>query len=202
MWTSSPHPRRTDSVASFDSDSISDGANLTYYHVYIPAPPHWNPKLAEQYHLDTRNFFAWMFCKPIVGYSLGQALVSLAERMAMYRSAPQDRNVDDILDYIDEQAYADFRECPDHALGVLLFAEQHRLQDVWTDAFVHCVGMNDRLLSSPGFEVSTTRALIVTSQLTGCPACQSSIQSSDHDGETGNGCTTRAGRTTVDQFSG
>ncbi|KAI9884307.1 MAG: hypothetical protein M1823_003916 [Watsoniomyces obsoletus] len=167
MWTSSALPRRVESAASFDSLSTIDGANLLYYHIYIPAPSHWSPKQIEQYHLDTRNFFAWMFCKPIVGTNLGQALVSLAERMGIYRSAPQERNVEDILDYIDEQAYADFRECPDHALGVLLFAEHHRLQDVWTDAFVHCVGMNDRLLSSPGFEPVSraSKALIMTARL-------------------------------------
>lgn len=72
--------------------------------------------------------------------------------MQVFRSNDEG-NQQDILDYIDEQAYSDFRECPDHALGVLYFAEELQLQDLWTDAFVHCAGMNDRLASSPGLEV-------------------------------------------------
>lgn len=72
--------------------------------------------------------------------------------MEVFRSNGQG-NQQDIVDYLDEQAYSDFRECPDHALGVLYFAEELRLQDLWIDAFVHCVGMSDRLFSSPGLEV-------------------------------------------------
>lgn len=152
---SRPYRRRlSDSESSSDDGDMGETRHAARYALYVPAPSYCNDKQAYGYHLGTRNFFAWMFCKPIVGHDLGQALLSLGERMALFRSGRQERNLSDLLDYLDEQAYSDFRECLDHALGVLLFAEQHQLHQLWIDAFAHCVGMNDRLGSSPGFEVS------------------------------------------------
>ncbi len=93
-----------------------------------------------------------MFEKPLVGSRLGESLISLLERMDEYRSYPQE-NQDDILAFIDSQEYSDFRDCPDHALAVLHFAEKSELRELWTDAFVHCAGMNNDLLASAEFEV-------------------------------------------------
>ena len=152
------HRRRSHATGSLDEDGAVDPARVRFA-LYVPAPAYCAGKRMQEYHLGTRNFFAWMFCKPIVGYNLGEALLSLSERMALFRPALE-RNVPDIVDYLDEQRYLDFRECPDHALGVLLFAEQHRLWELWTDAFAHCVGMSDQLASSPGFAVSSRLALL------------------------------------------
>ena len=66
-----------------------------------------------------------------------------------------EENEDDILAYLDGQEYTDFRECPDHALAVLQFAERFEYRELWTDAFVHCAGMNDKLVLSAEFEVRT-----------------------------------------------
>lgn len=68
-------------------------------------------------------------------------------------------NQDDLLAYIDGQDYSDFRECPDHALAVLQFAEKFELRELWTDAFVHCAGMNNDLTSSAEFNVSLVHTL-------------------------------------------
>lgn len=95
-----------------------------------------------------------MFEKPLVGARLGEALISLSERMEEYRSNSQE-NQDDILTYIDGQEYSDFRDCPDHALAVLQLAEELELRELWTDAFVHCAGMNNELVASAEFEVWT-----------------------------------------------
>lgn len=155
VHTRQQHERPSGSASSSDDDGQGHGRRFESPHhvLYIPAPSYCSSKQAHEYHLGTRNFFAWMFCKPIVGPNLGQTLVSLGERMALFRLG-QERNITDLLDYLNEQGYSDFRECPDHALGVLLFAEQYQLQELWIDAFAHCVGMNDRLVSSPGFAVS------------------------------------------------
>ena len=123
-----------------------------HYELYIPAPPHLSREEAFRYHLTTRNFFAWMFGKPLVGDRLGEALVTLLERMNEYRPY-EEQNQDDILTYIDGQEYSDFRDCPDHALAVLQFAERFELRELWTDAFVHCAGMNNELAASAEFEV-------------------------------------------------
>ena len=93
-----------------------------------------------------------MFEKPLVGPRLGGALTALHERMNEYRPDSEE-NEDDFLAYIDGQDYADFRECPDHALAVLQVAETFEYRDLWTDAFVHCVGMNNRLVLSAEFSV-------------------------------------------------
>ena len=93
-----------------------------------------------------------MFEKPIVGSLLGQSLISLYQRMNEFRP-DEEENQDDILEYLDVQGYTDFRECPDHALAILQFSEKFQYRDLWTDAFVHCTGMNGSLLSSAEFNV-------------------------------------------------
>ena len=72
--------------------------------------------------------------------------------MNEYR-AEEENNLEDLLHFIDGQEYTDFRECPDHALAVLGFAEFFKLQTLWTDAFVHCAGMYKDLASSGEYEV-------------------------------------------------
>lgn len=93
-----------------------------------------------------------MFDKPLVGDRLGRALISLLERMNEYRPSPDD-NLDEILAYMDDQGYTDFRDCPDFALAVLQFSETFQHRELWIDAFVHCTGMNDQLDDSAEFEV-------------------------------------------------
>lgn len=152
---SRPVPESPSSTASSSSSDSGYGRNrlgARKHELYIPAPAHLSREEAFQYHLTTRNFFAWMFEKPVVGPRLGEALVSLQERMDVFRP-DKEENRDDILAYLDFQGYTDFRECPDHALAVLQFSERFEYQDLWTDAFVHCAGMNDRLIDSSEFEV-------------------------------------------------
>lgn len=123
------------------------------YHLYIPPPATVEREEAFLYHTATRNFFAWIFRKSLVGNNLGGALVGLFNSMNQFRSAGED-NVQAIMDYMDEEGYADMRNHPDHALALLFFAEQFHFRDLWIDAFAHCTGMNEKLIASPGFEVS------------------------------------------------
>ncbi|MCJ1477516.1 hypothetical protein MMC13_006188 [Lambiella insularis] len=159
-------PTETVSSSSDDGGYFSNPSAQGKYELYIPAPPHLNREEALQYHLTTRNFFAWMFEKPVVGYKLGDALASLLDRMNEYRPDSEE-NQDDILAYIDSLSYSDFRDCPDHALAALNFAEAFEIGDLWTDAFVHCSGMNDDLVSSTEFSSisKTTKALITRAHL-------------------------------------
>lgn len=125
------------------------------HELYVPPPPDADRKEAFLYHIATRNFFAWIFGKSLVGNHLGAALVGLLNRMSQFRSPGED-NVQAIMDYMDEEGYADMRNQPDHALGILFFAEHFHFRDLWIDAFAHCTGMNERLINSPGFEVGQT----------------------------------------------
>lgn len=93
-----------------------------------------------------------MYDLPIVGDRLGEALNATLERMSIYRP-DKEVNLEEFLPYLDSQGYTDFRECPDHSLAILQFAERYELKDLWTDAFVHCAGMNDNLILSGEFEV-------------------------------------------------
>ncbi|KAH7360464.1 hypothetical protein BKA65DRAFT_391868 [Rhexocercosporidium sp. MPI-PUGE-AT-0058] len=146
-------------------DSYFGQSKHKVYELYIPAPPNVDRGEAFLYHTATRNFFAWIFGKSLVGVHLGGALVGLLNSMNEFRSVGED-NVQGIIDYMDEEGYADMRNAPDHALGVLYFAEHFRFRDLWIDAFAHCTGMNERLISSPGFEYTTrtTRALVTRSR--------------------------------------
>lgn len=149
---------KTPSPTSSDGETTTDSSsNRIHHELYIPAPSHLSREDAFLYHLTTRNFFAWMFEKPLVGGRLGEALVSLLERMNDYRPNDEE-NLDDILAYIDTQEYSDFRDCPDHALAILQFAEKFELRELWTDAFVHCAGMNHELAASAEFEVRKLRS--------------------------------------------
>lgn len=135
-----------------DGEPVDTHSFVAKYEIYVPAPSHLSREDAFRYHLTTRNFFAWMFDLPIVGDRLGEALNATFERMSMYRP-DKEHNLEDFLQYLDSQGYTDFRECPDHALATLQFAERYQLKDLWTDAFAHCAGMNDNLIVSGEFEV-------------------------------------------------
>lgn len=151
--------RGTPSPSSIDSGvALEPPSQFSQGELYIPAPSHLSREETFQYHLTTRNFFAWIYERPLVGDRLGGALIALLERMNNFRSKDEE-NQNDILAYIDGQEYCDFRECPDHALAVLQFAEKFELRELWTDAFVHCAGMNNDLASSAEFEVSITRTV-------------------------------------------
>ena len=147
-----PHPVPVVSSTAPD-DLIHEGLSpAVMYELYVPAPSHLSREDAFRFHITTRNFFAWMFDLPIVGDRLGQSLVALLDRMNQFRP-DEIENQDDMLVFLDDQEYTDFRECPDHALAVLHLAETYRYQELWTDAFVHCAGMNDQLVLSSEFEV-------------------------------------------------
>ena len=96
-----------------------------------------------------------MYDLPVVGDSLGGALVALLERLNRFRPDPA-QNEGDMLAYLASQDYVDFRDCPDHSLALLNFAETCQNRELWTDAFVHCAGMYDDLTLSGEFEVMIT----------------------------------------------
>ncbi len=129
--------------------------------LYIPPPPGSNKLQALDYHLATRNFFAWVFRRSMVGSQLGGALVGVWHSMREFRLADAD-HVQDLLDYMDEEGYLDMSSQPNHALAVLQLAEVLQRRDLYIDAFAHCAGMSDRLFLSPEYEgiSSISRKLI------------------------------------------
>ncbi|KAI5465372.1 hypothetical protein BGZ63DRAFT_419947 [Mariannaea sp. PMI_226] len=122
--------------------------------LYIPAPSTADRSQAFQYHIATRNFFAWVFRRSMVGRSLGSAIVALLHSMHEFRSDVDDNFVD-AMDYFDEEGYLDMANQPNHALAMLYLAELFQMDELYTKAFSHCVGMSDHLLESTEYQFIT-----------------------------------------------
>lgn len=146
----SPSVHTSHSGSSSESYFSNAGAPAAY-ELYIPVPETVPRDQAFLYHIATRNFFAWVLTRPLVGVHLGGALVGLFNSMKEFRRTAD--NVSDVMTYMQEVGYSDFRDSPDHALAVLFFAEHFHFRDLWIDAFAHCAGMNDRIFESSEFEV-------------------------------------------------
>jgi hypothetical protein len=148
----------------------------TRYELYIPAPASTQRGQAMLYHVATRNFFAWVCGKALVGARLSTALIGLLNSMNEFRSEGAE-NEADILDYMDEAGYSDMRNSPDHALAILQFAENFHFRTVWIDAFAHCVGMSDKLQCSSELEVNICNVPLSTININVWTVCQSRIKS-------------------------
>lgn len=129
--------------------------------IFIPAPEAASREDSFKWHITTRNFFAFLLGKPLVGEHMGQAFIDLQERLCLFR--PDASNHQDFLDYAENQGYRDLLECTDYALANLYYAERYKLREVWIDAFAHCVGMNDSLTLSPEYAVSISTPMEGTS---------------------------------------
>lgn len=123
--------------------------------LFIPAPDYASREDAFKWHVTTRNFFAFLLGKPLVGQHMGRTFVDLQERIQLFRSGHLD-NHHDFLQYAEDQGYRDFAECTDYALASLFYAEAYKLRPAWIDAFAHCVGMNESLSLSPEYAVCST----------------------------------------------
>ena len=150
-----PESPQPDDTALDGTDYWSKAHLLDRIELYIPPPPGSGKEQALAYHLATRNFFAWVFRRSIVGEHMGHALVGLMNSMYEFRS-PGTNNIGDIMNYLDEEGYLDLREQPNHALAILHLAETFQLRDSYINAFAHCAGMSDRLYLSSEYQVRRT----------------------------------------------
>lgn len=125
----------------------ADGSQLvSSSELYIPAPPCATRQEAHLYHIGTRNYFAHLVKAPLVGETLGIAITELWKRIHLWQASEVAQY--DLREYLQEQGYLSYVENPGYALASLYFAERTRDKDTWSDAFVHCVGMHDRLEGS------------------------------------------------------
>ncbi|OTB06777.1 hypothetical protein M426DRAFT_98386 [Hypoxylon sp. CI-4A] len=138
-----------------------DPARQSRIELFIPAPPRSNKQEAYRYHLATRNFIAFIFRRSVVGENLGRALITLMHTMHEFRLDEVD-NVQDLINYMDEEGYLNFRNHPAHALAILHLAEAFQLESLYIDAFAHCCGMGDKLLAMSEYQLLSpgTRKLI------------------------------------------
>jgi hypothetical protein len=138
------------SVSSTPSFLTREAATIN---LYVPAPEEAGREDSFRWHITTRNFFAFVLGKPLVGYHMGQTFVDLQQRLHLFRPNLS-TNHQDFLQYAEDQGYRDFVECTDYALASLFYAEHYKLREVWIDAFAHCVGMSDSVGLSPEYGVS------------------------------------------------
>jgi hypothetical protein len=137
-----------------EEGSHNEGADHSgILEIFIPSPEDYTREDSFSWHTTTRNFFAFLFDKPLVGASLGKALVDLQNRLQLFRSEDVD-NAKDLATYMRNIGYLNFNNCADYALAVLYYAEHFQHRELWIDAFCHCVGMHDILGTSLEFEVS------------------------------------------------
>lgn len=151
-------------IPSEDGHSDSGyGSELerTEHELYIPAPSDISKDQAFEYHLTTRNLLAYVLGKPLVGERLSAALCSLWQRMQEWQVG--DRSIETFKMYCKGQGYLDLAENAEHALAFLKFAEEAQIRELWIDAFVHCVGMHQRLDTSPEWcRLSNTTVALIT----------------------------------------
>jgi hypothetical protein len=120
--------------------------------VFIPMLNGLDQNQTATWHITTRNFFAFCFGVPLIGYSLSEALILLHERVEKWTG----RDAKEALSqYLRRAGYLDLTHAPEHALGILCYAETHSVESLWRTAFAHCVGMADALSSATDFVVTS-----------------------------------------------
>jgi hypothetical protein len=154
----------TPSDSGYDSCTVSSPRPQSY-DLFVPAPADLTREQAYTYHVTTRNYFALLTNQALVGEKLGLALIDLWRRTKEWQPAENATSI--MLSYCEHQGYLSLAENVTHATAILTFAERAQIQELWTNAFVHCVGMHDRLdLSGDYPELSNiTRALITRASL-------------------------------------
>ena len=144
------------------------GAAPVLHEIYFPAPLNQSKTDTVRHHLTTRNVFALLMDKSLVGLNLFQALADLHERLEMYMP-PESDNTSMIIDYIVSKGLDDVRNDPASAAGLLAWSEMPnvRWREGWREAFVHCAGMYSRLINVPEVrDISAiTRALLERAHL-------------------------------------
>lgn len=105
-----------------------------------------------RYYTTTRNFFALLRSKPLVGMIYFQALMDLFERAKLYM--PRDCNPCEMLiKYLVRNNLHNVANDPGAAAGLLAWSEnvEVRWQEGWREAFVHCTGMYAQVQRRPEY---------------------------------------------------
>lgn len=113
-----------------------------HHEIHFPAPDNASRPEILRHHITTRNIFALLVGKPLVGLTYYQALTDLHERLRLYM--PQDVDCAHLLiRYLVRNRLHNVSNDPAAAAGLLAWSENIgiRWQEGWREAFVHCVGM-------------------------------------------------------------
>ena len=156
------------SMSSVAGSTRSGNESLIRYEIHFPPPDDGTKTTVLRHHITTRNFFALLVKKPLVGLTLYQALVDLHQRLQLY--LPREVNCTQLLvTYLSELHLHKVSNDPAAAAGLLAWSEdaEVRWRDGWREGFVHCCGMYSRLCDCPELrDIShVSRALLERSHL-------------------------------------
>ena len=154
---------------SSSSDIGNPGNEAQIRHeIHFPAPDGASRIEILRYHITTRNFFAFLLNKPLVGLTFYQALIDLYERLLVFM--PRECNTSDaIIGFLTRNRLHNVCNNPAAAVGLLAYSEDDEVQwpEGWREGFVHCSGMYTKLRELPEFrDIShVSRTLLERSHL-------------------------------------
>ncbi|KAL8935508.1 MAG: hypothetical protein Q9216_005386 [Gyalolechia sp. 2 TL-2023] len=120
------------------------------HEIHFPAPDDATRIEILRHHITTRNLFAFLLGKPLIGLTYYQALTDLHERLLLYMSLDID-SAQFLIRYLIKNNLHNVSNDPAAAVGLLAWIENHQIRwpQGWREAFVHCVGMYHDLRDVP-----------------------------------------------------
>lgn len=120
------------------------------HELWLKAPSHITVRAVQRrYSVATRNFFAMLYGKPLVGTDICEMLGDLqnvTDTLYELNDPSDTRNAtQDIIYYLTERKMDDVRNNLRYALRFLHWCESQptRWEEGYTECFIHCVGMMD-----------------------------------------------------------
>ncbi|KAI0118694.1 hypothetical protein GGR51DRAFT_129775 [Nemania sp. FL0031] len=134
--------------------------------LFIPAPSELDKRRSYDYHLATRNLFAFVFQRPMVGECLGITLITLMTSLQQSRTSDAN-NIQDLMNYIEGEGYSNMGGQPTYALAMLQLAETFQIRDLYIEAFAHCCGIGNQIILASEYHLlsSVTRKSIRRARL-------------------------------------
>lgn len=138
--------------APSSSSEISNPGNEAQirHEIHFPAPDGASRIEILRHHITTRNFFALLLNKPLVGLTFYQALIDLHERLVVLM--PRESNCTDVVRaFLMRNCLHNVCNDPAAAAGLLAYSEDDEVKwpEGWREGFVHCSGMYTKLRELP-----------------------------------------------------
>ena len=153
--------------SSSEISSLGNEAQIRY-EIHFPAPDGASRVEILRHHITTRNFFALLLNKPLVGLTFYQALLDLHERLLTFM--PRESNcIHVVIGFLTRNRLHNICNDPAAAAGLLAYSEDVEVHwpEGWREGFVHCSGMYTKLRELPEFrDIShVSRTLLERSHL-------------------------------------
>lgn len=134
--------------APSSSSEISNSGNEAQiqHEIHFPAPDGASRIEILRHHITTRNFFALLLNKPLVGLTFYQALIDLHERLLAVM--PREFSCTDIIiEFLTRKRLHNVCNDPAAAVGLLAYSEDDEVHwpEGWREGFIHCSGMYTKL---------------------------------------------------------